>query len=61
MTPIAKDARRSFLAQVRYVMSENIVTLGAFLLFLMLVLFALFGNAIAPYNPIGSDATVALS
>ncbi|MEL6814518.1 MAG: ABC transporter permease [Cyanobacteria bacterium J06598_3] len=61
MTPIAKDARRSFLAQVHYVMSENIVTLGASLLFLVLVLFALFGNAIAPYNPIASDATVALS
>ncbi|MEL6492633.1 MAG: ABC transporter permease [Cyanobacteria bacterium J06621_3] len=57
----ASPAGRSFLEQARYVISENVVTFGAFLLFFLLVLFALFGNAIAPYNPLTSDATVPLS
>lgn len=55
------DARQSFVAQARYVISENGVTFGAFLLFFVLVLFALFGGAIAPYNPLATDASVALS
>lgn len=55
------EARQSFVAQARYVISENGVTFGAFLLFFVLVLFALFGRAIAPYNPLATDASVALS
>ena len=53
--------RQSFVAQARYVISENVVTFGAFLLFFGFVLFGLFGGAIAPYNSIASDASVALS
>ncbi|MEL6331983.1 MAG: ABC transporter permease [Cyanobacteria bacterium J06626_26] len=49
------------LAQARYILSENYVTFGAFLLFFVMVLFALFGNAIAPYDPIASNASIALS
>ena len=49
------------LAQARYIISENVVTFGAFLLFFVFVLFALFGDAIAPYDPVASNATVALS
>ncbi|NJL97886.1 MAG: ABC transporter permease [Synechococcaceae cyanobacterium SM2_3_2] len=49
------------LTHARYVMSENKVTFGAFALFFLLVLFALFGSAIAPYNPLASDASIALS
>lgn len=49
------------LAQARYIISENVVTFGAFLLFFGFVLFALFGTAIAPYDPTASNATVALS
>ncbi|MEO0644860.1 MAG: ABC transporter permease [Cyanobacteria bacterium J06650_10] len=55
------SSEQSFWDQARYVVSENAVTFGAFLLFFLLVLFALFGNAIAPYNPLTSNAAVALS
>lgn len=44
----------------RYVISENLITFGAFALFLVLGLFAIFGRAIAPYNPLASNAAVAL-
>ena len=54
-------SQTSSLAQVRYIISENVVTFGAFLLFFVMVVFALFGSAIAPYDPIASDASVALS
>ena len=49
------------LAQIRYIISENVVTFGAFILFFVFVLFALLGNAIAPYDPVASNAAVALS
>ncbi|HEY9887849.1 MAG TPA: ABC transporter permease [Candidatus Obscuribacterales bacterium] len=48
------------LRHTRYVISENPVTFGAFALFLILVLFAIFGEAIAPYDPLASNAAVAL-
>jgi peptide/nickel transport system permease protein len=44
----------------RYVMGENPVTVLAFSLFLLLVLLALFGPAIAPYDPLASDTANAL-
>ncbi|MEO0397695.1 MAG: ABC transporter permease [Cyanobacteria bacterium P01_A01_bin.137] len=49
------------LAQVRYILSENYVTFGAFLLFFVMVIFALLGSAIAPYDPTASNASIALS
>lgn len=52
---------QTFLAQARYVISENVVTFGAFALFFVMVLFALFGYVIAPYDPLASDATIPLS
>ncbi|MEM8810232.1 MAG: ABC transporter permease [Cyanobacteria bacterium P01_G01_bin.38] len=58
--PSAQSRLKSGLAQARYIIGENIVTFGAFLLFFLLVLFALFGSAIAPYDPLASNATVAL-
>ena len=61
MTLSQPIGRKSSLAQVRYIISENIVTFGAFLLFFAFVLFALLGRAIAPYDPIASNAAVALS
>ena len=48
-------------AQVRYSIRENVVTFGAFLLFLVMVVFALLGRAIAPYDPLASNAALALS
>ncbi|MEM7796486.1 MAG: ABC transporter permease [Cyanobacteria bacterium P01_C01_bin.118] len=58
---LSHPVQKSSLAQARYIISENSVTFGAFLLFFVFVLFALFGNAIAPYDPVASNATVALS
>jgi peptide/nickel transport system permease protein len=49
------------LRHVRYVMSENLVTLGAFILFLMFLLVALFGPSLAPYDPLASDTAHAMS
>jgi peptide/nickel transport system permease protein len=45
---------------VRYVLSENPVTLVAALLFATFVLLALIGPAIVPYDPLASDAAAAM-
>lgn len=58
---VSQPIQKSSLAQARYIISENYVTFGAFLLFFVFVLFALLGTAIAPYDPVASNATVALS
>ncbi|MEM7770299.1 MAG: ABC transporter permease [Cyanobacteria bacterium P01_A01_bin.37] len=44
----------------RYVIGENKITFGAFLFFSVLVLFALLSGAIAPYDPLTTNAAVAL-
>ncbi len=46
-----------FLPHLRYVMSENPVTLLAFSLFLLMVMIALVGPFIAPYDPLASNTT----
>ncbi|MGB3495782.1 MAG: ABC transporter permease [Elainellaceae cyanobacterium] len=48
------------LRHARYVMGENKITFWAFLLFALLALFALLGEAIAPYDPLASNAAIAL-
>jgi len=48
------------LKHARYVISENPVTGLAFALFLLLVVCALFGPFIAPYDPLASDTSAAL-
>jgi peptide/nickel transport system permease protein len=48
------------LRHVRYVATENPVTLGAFVLFTGFVLMALFGAWIAPFDPLASDTARAL-
>lgn len=48
------------LRHVRYTLGENPVTLFALLLFTALVLLALAGPAIAPYDPLASDTMHAL-
>lgn len=45
---------------VRYVATENPVTLGAFLLFGFFVLLAIFGPWIAPFDPLKSNTDLAL-
>jgi len=51
---------RSFLASASRLVTENPVTLVAFILFLGLVFLALFGPALAPYDPIASNVANAL-
>jgi len=48
------------LRHARYVLSENPVTTFAFGLFTFLVLCAIFGPSIAPYDPLASDTAQAL-
>ena len=48
------------LSHIRYVTTENPVTLGAFLLFTGFILLALFGPWIAPYDPLASNTQMAL-
>ena len=48
------------LKHVKYVATENPVTLGAFILFSGFVILALFGPWIAPYDPLASDGSAAL-
>ncbi|MGH8701753.1 MAG: ABC transporter permease [Burkholderiales bacterium] len=48
------------LRHVRYVATENPVTLGAFVLFTGFVLLALLGPWIAPYDPLASNTQMAL-
>jgi len=45
---------------IRHVLSENPVTLLAAVLFAMLVLLALFGPYVVPYDPLASNSDVAL-
>jgi len=52
---------RDTLRHVRYVATENPVTLGAFILFLAFVTLAIFGPWIAPYDPLASDTKAALA
>jgi peptide/nickel transport system permease protein len=51
---------QSFLSHFRYVMSENPVTVFAFTLFVIVLLAALFGPWIAPYNPLTTNTANAL-
>jgi peptide/nickel transport system permease protein len=48
------------LKHIRYVATENPVTLGAFILFTGFVLLALFGPWVAPYDPLASSTEFAL-
>jgi peptide/nickel transport system permease protein len=65
MTDIAVTPRRegglaATVRQARYVIAENPVTGFAFALFLLIVLAAVFGPDIVPYNPLASDTAAAL-
>ncbi|MBO6520220.1 MAG: ABC transporter permease [Rhodospirillales bacterium] len=49
-----------FFKHLRYVLTENPVTLFAGTLFLIFVIFALFGPLIVPYDPLASNASQTL-
>jgi peptide/nickel transport system permease protein len=48
------------LRHTRYVISENVVTFGAFLLFFLFVMVAVVGRGLAPYDPLASNSAIAL-
>ena len=48
------------LKHIRHVLAENPVTLGATALFGLFVFLALFGPSLVPYDPLASNAAVAL-
>jgi peptide/nickel transport system permease protein len=48
------------LRHIRYVLSENLVTLGAFALFTAFVLLAVLGPIVAPYDPLATDTARAM-
>ncbi len=50
----------STLDHARYVMSENPLTLTAFVLFFLLIACALVGPSLAPYDPLATDVAAAL-
>jgi peptide/nickel transport system permease protein len=65
MTDIAAAPRRdggltATLRHARYVVSENPVTGFAFALFVLIVLAAVLGPNLVPYDPLASDTAVAL-
>ena len=51
---------KRFTRHFLYVMSENPVTAGAFLLFFAMIVLAIFGPAIAPHDPLATNAANAL-
>jgi peptide/nickel transport system permease protein len=51
---------RALLRHTRYVLGENPVTAFAFVLFLLIVIAAVFGPLIVPYDPYASNTTMAL-
>ncbi|HEX4411212.1 MAG TPA: ABC transporter permease [Xanthobacteraceae bacterium] len=65
MTDVALAPQResniaAMVKQARYVIGENPVTGFAFALFLLIVLAAIFGPSIVPYDPLASDTAQAL-
>lgn len=57
---VPDKTQRGFGAHVLYVLSENPITAVAFGLFALIVLVAILGPAIAPYDPLESNAARAL-
>ncbi len=55
-----ESAAAAWWRHFRYVVSENPVTLFAFILFAMFVVMAVFGPWIVPYDPLASDTANAL-
>ena len=60
LTPYPSPPMTLSLRHTRYIISENAITFVAFALFLVMVLFAILGDAIAPYDPLTSNSAIAL-
>ncbi len=59
-TDTARPPSPSLLAHARYVVTENPVTGLAFALFVLIVLAAILGPSLVPYDPLASDTDAAL-
>ncbi|WP_022721667.1 ABC transporter permease [Rhodopseudomonas sp. B29] len=59
-TPARRSPLMETLSHTRYVLGENRVTAFAFALLVLIVLAALIGPYIVPYDPLGSDTAQAL-
>jgi peptide/nickel transport system permease protein len=59
-TPQREGGLAALIKHSRYVIAENPVTGFAFALFVLIVLAAIFGPEIVPYNPLTSDTAQAL-
>jgi peptide/nickel transport system permease protein len=48
---------KEFLSHAKYVIKQNKITSGAFVVFFIIVLIGIFGPMIAPYDPLATDTT----
>ncbi len=60
MEAIASPPSSTFWRHARHVLRDNPVTVAAFSLFTLLLVLALFGPTLAPYDPLASDTANAL-
>ena len=60
MSVAAAGRRQTAWGHVLYVLRDNPVTLIAFAMFALLLLMAFFGPSLVPYDPLASNAAVAL-
>ncbi len=58
--PVAATGLGAFWRQIRYVAASNPVTGLSFLLFVLLLLAAIVGPSLVPYDPLASDTAAAL-
>lgn len=52
---------KQLFVHFKYIFRENLVTAFSFLMFFVILILALFGSFIAPYDPLLSDSTAVLS
>jgi len=48
---------KEFLSHAKYVIKQNKITSGAFVVFFLIVFIGIFGSMIAPYDPLATDTT----
>ena len=48
---------KEFLSHAKYVIQQNKITSGAFVVFFLIVFIGIFGSMIAPYDPLATDTT----
>jgi peptide/nickel transport system permease protein len=48
---------KEFLSHAKYVIKQNKITSGAFIVFFLIIIIGIFGPVIAPYDPLATDTT----